>query len=143
MTEMTSDLTDSSAAAAGALPPPRWSWPRALGLAAAAVYAPHLVMGLYAFAFVSCQHCRGAVAKALVIAPGVELWALSAFVFRFPYGKWSEAAILTLYIALTLLALAGVAAGLRRWPRWRWLTFTLAAVAFSTGAYLLLAMIRA
>ncbi len=122
---------------------PRWSWRRAVLAATGAVYGPQLLMGLFTLAFVACQHCRGAIAMVMVIAPGVELSIFTSWLFKFRNHPFSDAVILTSDVALTLLALAGVAAALRRWSRWRWPVFALSALAFAAGAALLLAMIRA
>jgi hypothetical protein len=123
--------------------PLRWSWLRAALLAAAAVYGPQLLMGFYTLASVSCGHCRATVWKMMAVAPGVELAVLPSMLFKFHCNASNDAVALTVVSALSLLALAGVAVLLRHSSRRRCLIFTLFALAFSAGAALLLAMIRA
>ena len=112
------------------------TWGRASALAALAIYGPHLVMALAATALVSCPHCRMAVWTIMPAAPAIELTLL---LFRSSGGHLSP----LICGVVSLFILAGVALLLRRMERRRWLVFSAIAIAFSAGAALLLAMIRA
>jgi len=118
------------------------SWRRAGLLAVGAVYGPQLLLGFYTLGFVSCQHCRETVWKMMAIAPGLELALVPMLLLRWhpSFGETVSSIILSF---LSLLIVLGVAAWVRRWPRWRWLFFGWVFLVFSFGAFVLLSLIRA
>ena len=118
-------------------------WPRALALAAVAVYGPQLAMGVFTLCRVSCEHCRVTVWKMMAVAPGVETAVGLCMIFKIRHLTTSDTTNLFMVAAFSILALFGVTALLRRWTGSRWLVFSGFTLAFSAGAFLLLAMIRA
>jgi hypothetical protein len=113
-----------------------------VALAAGAVYGPHLLMGLYTLAAVSCEHCRVTAWKFLIIAPGVELAVLPAMLFGFR-SPFAEVVNLVIASVLSLLILAAGTALLRPRSRMSWILFMVLFLLFALGAFTLLAMIRA
>jgi len=110
-------------------------------LALGVVYVPQLAMCLYTLGWVACSHCKAAVWQLAPLAPGLLMYELTRKLVDLPH--FSGAASMATIIVLTMLMLAGIAAGLRHAGRGRIPLALLLTLGSSWLAFAVLAVTRA
>lgn len=110
-------------------------------LAFGVVYVPQLAMCLYTLGWVACSHCKAVVWQLAPLAPGLLAYELTRKLVDLPH--FSGAAAMTAAMMLTVLMLAGIAAGFRHAGRGRIPLALLLTLGSSWLAFALLAVTRA
>jgi hypothetical protein len=116
-------------------------WRAALGISAAAVYAPFVLMAIYTLAFISCSHCKAAAWTLVVPGPGIvpmEILRQALNTPRLPDGVSFAIGTVVAFAIIAGLAWLG------RLGRGWLIGASIAAFALASGAaFGLLAVIRA
>lgn len=118
-----------------------FTWWKAIRLAVAALYAPFIIMTIYAQLCVACSHCKKATLEILPVAPGlVPGWLIRTQLLH----GWPQSAAWIVSAMLILVFIIGLSLVIRRGgPVWKWTATIIALGIFTWLAVGTLALIRA